>query len=744
MAGWAYSTYSEILNNDTQTNVAYQISGSAYHSSNATISQSLYSASANQNTQTFIFSPSLPANDLFYNTSFNALINNATSSRLNTYIEVVEYDQGEQIPSNLQLIIDGTAPKAAVPDSNYVSKAWTNPRYNGTLIESANYNQFTPKTFTLNNSNGKLLASTDALLTSLTTQVDSGVAATYTGVLGTGSVGGATCLATITLSTPAIISAITITTTGSGFSVGDTITFPSSSLGASAAGGGDPVFTLVSGDLFLENTGEELTFLNALSGSNISQSLWPGDNSYGDQAVINHNPLYFAHFKTSYNNLNLEGTYTFEIDALIESPSEEFSKGFAASSPQPILIDGSGNMLTDVKSTFEIDRGVAVTYDSPVFNNINYASIAPGVKTIVQGAIEYNTVAASTVGQSGPVGGITNFPSFAATMSFVTASWVIDQVTTNNYKTFSASAATAAPGGNAGYLVTGSKCLYLDGATNNLKSPMFSNTSAGEAYIQDVIGPGLGVINSMNTAVSQSISASFDLRAGAITDGTAIVSPGIPLALSQLLNKGQGNPIGNFWSLNFSGSNVAAFKEVDGALPFIIKVSDEIECIINNESSFAGSVAPSFETVVFTVTGILGDLTPPHGGSPYQAKYTGNSGEAASYVGWSNQNQVLRNKVEVYPDPSTLNIQGGQIGGFIIRRRVNADDRVIVFQQQPNALGAGETTGSGGGYLVPNDFTQQQKTNTLALINQLKAQNAFRDDSQISDPLKGFPIPPTD
>ena len=59
----------------------------------------------------------------------------------------------------------------------------------------------------------------------------------------------------------------------------------------------------------------------------------------------------------------------------------------------------------------------------------------------------------------------------------------------------------------------------------------------------------------------------------------------------------------------------------------------------------------------------------------------------------------------------------------------------------PNATGIGEVTGSGGGYLIPNDFTPQQKRNALTLINQLKQKNSFRDDSQIIDPTKNFPLP---
>ena len=38
-------------------------------------------------------------------------------------------------------------------------------------------------------------------------------------------------------------------------------------------------------------------------------------------------------------------------------------------------------------------------------------------------------------------------------------------------------------------------------------------------------------------------------------------------------------------------------------------------------------------------------------------------------------------------------------------------------------------------------ITPQQKRNALTLINQLKQKNAFRDDSQIIDPTKNFPLP---
>jgi hypothetical protein len=60
---------------------------------------------------------------------------------------------------------------------------------------------------------------------------------------------------------------------------------------------------------------------------------------------------------------------------------------------------------------------------------------------------------------------------------------------------------------------------------------------------------------------------------------------------------------------------------------------------------------------------------------------------------------------------------------FTIRRKINADDRIIIYQTPPiNALGS--QTPTGDGYLIPNDFTPTQKKNVQTLINQLKNQNA--------------------
>jgi hypothetical protein len=75
--------------------------------------------------------------------SFDALLNNVSGSRLNSYLMKVEYDNGLVTASNLPQILDRTAQRAAVPDSNYTSKRSILPRYEGSKASSANYNHYT-------------------------------------------------------------------------------------------------------------------------------------------------------------------------------------------------------------------------------------------------------------------------------------------------------------------------------------------------------------------------------------------------------------------------------------------------------------------------------------------------------------------------------------------------------------------------------------------------------------------------
>ena len=101
---------------------------------------------------------------------------------------------------------------------------------------------------------GTIVTDADALLTSITTQ-PSGAAAAYTDVSSSAVTGGGTDVtASITLDTSANVSTITVTGQNGTFTIGDTITFPSQSLGATTGDGEDLVVTLVNNDIASTNS----------------------------------------------------------------------------------------------------------------------------------------------------------------------------------------------------------------------------------------------------------------------------------------------------------------------------------------------------------------------------------------------------------------------------------------------------------------------------------------------------------
>jgi hypothetical protein len=95
-------------------------------------------ASSNGNDKLTLFEPDGANWD--YN-DFNPLFNNAEISRLSTQFLDVDYESGLTTPLNFIPIILGTAVHAPVQDSNYASKAWSNPRYNGVRSTSNGFNQ---------------------------------------------------------------------------------------------------------------------------------------------------------------------------------------------------------------------------------------------------------------------------------------------------------------------------------------------------------------------------------------------------------------------------------------------------------------------------------------------------------------------------------------------------------------------------------------------------------------------------
>jgi hypothetical protein len=80
----------------------------------------------------------------YYNSDYNPLINNTEGDRLSSKFQDVDYSTGIVTPTNFDLLISGSALKAAVQDSNYTSKRVTLPRYDGSKSTSQHLNYWTP------------------------------------------------------------------------------------------------------------------------------------------------------------------------------------------------------------------------------------------------------------------------------------------------------------------------------------------------------------------------------------------------------------------------------------------------------------------------------------------------------------------------------------------------------------------------------------------------------------------------
>ena len=80
----------------------------------------------------------------YYNSDDNPLINNILVDRLSDFYQDVDYSTGITTPTNFDLLISGSALKAAVQDSNYSSKRVINPRYDGSKSTSQHLNYWTP------------------------------------------------------------------------------------------------------------------------------------------------------------------------------------------------------------------------------------------------------------------------------------------------------------------------------------------------------------------------------------------------------------------------------------------------------------------------------------------------------------------------------------------------------------------------------------------------------------------------
>jgi hypothetical protein len=93
--------------------------------------------------------PSIPtifSDDQNFETAYDCqpLLNNFSNGRKNGRLQDVDYNFGTVIPTNWQQIIDYSASRASVPESNYTKTNIINGKYDGTKIASQKYNIWSP------------------------------------------------------------------------------------------------------------------------------------------------------------------------------------------------------------------------------------------------------------------------------------------------------------------------------------------------------------------------------------------------------------------------------------------------------------------------------------------------------------------------------------------------------------------------------------------------------------------------
>jgi hypothetical protein len=418
-----------------------------------------------------------------------------------------------------------------------------------------------------------------------------------------------------------------------------------------------------------------------------------GDISYGNTSVIDVYPKYFAHFKKSYLNLNVDGTYIFEIDSLIPCPNKPLEE--VEGLIKDIKLEGNNTHISKVKSSFEVNRKALISYKDSNFEGIDYSELNESAVNILQGGVQYDTIGATTTGLYG-----------LPTMSWPNYKEDILYFTTSSYQQFFSSSIDGVleeestyVGGNA-WLNTGSNKLILKGDYSKTSQNYDPILYPGATL--DFWGPGLGLINSINTCISLNQKATSSIGSGSL---------GVPTSNGEYIPSFQSGNSENYYYFDFETNQVSGYLKTN--TPFIILQGDEIS--INYEPAGSSGVKNIFTSIDFIVTSVTGEEV------LYGEYKVSASNSTEKYI----DPNSLYNVLNVYPDPSTMNIPNGIINSFTVRRKRNSDTKVIVYQTPPSgAFGVDQYTEEG--FIIPNDFSQQQKENVQPIINQLNSFNSFR------------------
>jgi hypothetical protein len=104
--------------------------------SSVTFTQSIAANTPSENL--IIFEPYNTTN--FYNSDYNAIINNSEVNRLSSDYQLVDYATNQLTPVNFTQLIQGIGTRASVQDSNYTSYQYSGIRYWGSKNTTDNFN----------------------------------------------------------------------------------------------------------------------------------------------------------------------------------------------------------------------------------------------------------------------------------------------------------------------------------------------------------------------------------------------------------------------------------------------------------------------------------------------------------------------------------------------------------------------------------------------------------------------------
>ena len=85
-------------------------------------------------------------------------------------------------------------------------------------------------------------------------------------------------------------------------------------------------------------------------------------------------------------------------------------------------------------------------------------------------------------------------------------------------------------------------------------------------------------------------------------------------------------------------------------------------------------------------------------------------------------------KTDRNPSEVLNGLKGGGITKFTLLKQVENEQKIMIKNTQPPQNTEGYLSPTGGGFIIPNDLSEIQKSNALNIINQLRQQNAFPGD----------------